>query len=70
MVELVNVEAMCHMDTNAMRIVCCIRAHSKALKDIIFGAIGVVANCWDYTSVEQHLDPGAGRPDFNSAAFL
>ena len=51
-VELIYVEAMCHMKAYVVRIVGCIRAYFETLKDIIFGAVCVVANCWDNASVE------------------
>ena len=50
-VELIYVEAMCHMKAYVVRIVGCIRAYSETLKDIIFGAVCVVANSWDNASV-------------------
>ena len=69
-VELIYVEAMCHMKAYVVRIVGCIRAYSETFKDIILGTVCVVANRWDDTSVEQYFDPGARRSLFNSAAFL
>ena len=51
-VEFIYVEAMCHMKAYVVRVVGCIRAYFETLKDIIFGAVCVVANCWDNASVE------------------
>ena len=70
LVKLVYVKAMCHMDADVMRVVGWSRSDSETLKDIIFGAVGVMADCWDNASVKQHFEPGAGWSVFNSTAFL